>query len=244
MTNSVLGFETILLFTLSLLVAALAAIWWVRRGGRGLEWVLIAIPLAFGASYLSGLLFRVPDYQAGCPGACPGWQGHPIPTHLSDGLGAMIFWPLGFVLNAVIYYMGILVFSVIVVILASYFGWSRRGRRWKLIFLFIVIFFPLALAPTWLPPPQPHLAPPAQRLAINAARAWRWQLLAKGLFDRRLAVEDVRLHPDGQRHRVCFRVYTWFDLPYAHAYVDLEPAGVRATGGGLLPLDAPCWIQP
>ncbi|NOX62561.1 MAG: hypothetical protein GXP42_11555 [Chloroflexi bacterium] len=237
-----LGF--ILLITLVIAVGALAVVWWVRRSGRGLEWVLLAIPLALGASYLSSFLFRVPDYQAGCAGVCRGWWGHPLPTHISDGVGGAIFLPVGFALNAAAYYVAILLFSIFVALMASYFRWSERGRRWRLFFVIMVVFVPLALAPSWASPPQPNFPLPEQRLVINAERAWRWQLLAKSVSQRRLAAEDVRLHPDGERHRVCFRIYTWFYLPYRRAYVDLEPAGVRATGGGLLPLDASCWIQP
>jgi len=54
----------------------------------------------------------------------------------------------------------------------------------------------------------------------------------------------VRLHPDGRRQRVCFRLYTWFYLPHNRLYIDLEPAGVLSTGGGVIPLTASCWVQP
>jgi hypothetical protein len=111
-------------------------------------------------------------------------------------------------------------------------------------YVILTVVLPLALAPVWLPPPQPDLPPAAQRLAINAARNWRWQLQGRRLTDYRLAVEDVRQHPDGRRWRVCFRVYSWFYRPRTRLYIDLEPAGVRATGGGLIPLTASCWVQP
>ena len=134
--------------------------------------------------------------------------------------------------------------ALVVVWLATLWRWPERSLPWRLGFALIVVLLPLALAPAWLSPPEPQLPFADERLAINASRAWRWQLLAQSLNDRSLAVEDVRMHPDGERHRVCFRVYTWFDIPYRQVYVDLEPAGVRATGGGALPLSASCWVQP
>ncbi|MCO6450760.1 MAG: hypothetical protein J5I90_08225 [Caldilineales bacterium] len=227
-----------------LLATLFAAIWWLRHSNRGLEWLLLAAPLAFAASYLSSFLFRVAEYQAGCNGICPGWYGHPIATHLDDGFGDFVFDPVGFVLNAAIYYAIIVSASAFVAWLANYLRWPDRSVRWRLAFVAIVVVLPLALTPIWIPPPRPELPQRDLRLGINAARAWRWQLQSGSFFGRRLAVEDVRLHPDGEQHRVCFRMYTWFYIPYRHAYVDLEPTGVRATGGGVIPLNASCWVQP
>lgn len=233
----------ILLAFLLDLAGVLAAVWWLRRSRAGLDWVMVAAPLAFGFSYLSGVLFLVPDYQSGCTGLCSGWRGHPIPTHLGDSLGQMVFHPTGFLLNAAVYYAAFLAVSAALAWLAANRRWRERSRRWRLGFA-LLFLLPLAFSPNLLPPPAPRLPLADQRLAINAARSWRWQLRAQGLSERRLAVEDVRTHPDGQRHRLCFRVYTWFYLPYRHIYIDLEPAGVRATGGGVIPLDASCWVQP
>lgn len=239
-----MSFGSIFLALLLGLAGTLAAVWWLRRSRAGLDWVIIAIPLAFGLSYLSSILFRVPDYQSGCEGWCPGWGGHPIPSHRGDSLGQIAFYPTGFLLNAAVYYAALLAASAAIVWLAAYLRWRERRWRWRIGFLLLVVVTPLALSPNLLPPPAPTLPLGDQRLAINAERSWRWQLRAQSLAERRLAVEDVRNHPDGQRHRVCFRVYTWFYLPYRHIYIDLEPAGVRATGGGVIPLSASCWVQP
>lgn len=239
-----LNLNVILLVVAVSLVILLTAIWWLRRGRRGLNWVLLAVPLAFAASYLSSYLFHVPDYQAGCDGICTGWWGYPLPTHLSDGAGPPDLMPLGLAANAAIYYAGFLFAGMLVTLAADALHYSERSRRWRLAFLLLAVLVPLALAPAWLPPPTPDLPPAQQRLAINAARAWRWQLQFRRFSDRRLAVEDVRLHPDGKRHRVCFRIYTWFYIPLDRLYVDLEPAGVRSTGGGVIPLTASCWVQP
>lgn len=225
-------------------VAVLSAVWWVRRSRRGIDWVIAALPLAAILSYLSSILFHVPDYQAGCPGGCPGWWGYPIATYISNAVGEAEFDPIGFLLSLGFYYAFLLFVSVLVAWLANFLHWEERRLRWKVGFVLLVVVLPLALAPSYLPPPELRLSGPSQRLAINAARAWRWQLLARRLTDRRLAVEDVRLHPDGERQRVCFRAYTWFFIPSHRVYIDLEPAGVRATAGGSIPLSASCWVQP
>ncbi len=238
-----MSFANILLALLLGLTGILAAVWWLRRSRAGLDWVIVAAPLAFGFSYLSGLLFFVPDYQSGCTGLCPGWRGHPLATHLGNSLGQMVFHPSGFLLNAAVYYAVLLAISAALAWLAANRRWRERSRRWRLGFA-VLVLLPLALSPSLLPPPAPNLPLADQRLAINAARSWRWQLRGYSLSERRLAVEDVRTHPDGQRHRVCFRAYTWFYLPQRRIYIDLEPAGVRATGGGVIPLNASCWVQP
>lgn len=231
---------------LALLVVAivLAVVWWAQRGRRARIWLLLSVPLAFALSYLSGFLFQVPASQVDCPSLCPGWRGHPVPIARQDVLGDFHFDPRGFVLNSLSYQAFLLLGSLVEVRLAELAGWPRRSRRWRVGYVVLVVVIPLALAPLWLLPPQPPLSPSAQRLAINAARDWRWQLQGRRLTDYRLAVEDVRHHPDGSRWRVCFRVYSWFYWPRARLYIDLEPAGVRATGGGLIPLTASCWIQP
>lgn len=238
------SFNSLLLALMVSVAGILAAVWWARRGRGGLDWVIAAIPVALGLSYLSSVLFRVPDYQSGCNGLCPGWSGYPVATHMGNSLGQMVFRPTGFLLNGAVYYAALLAGTAAVAWIASYLHWTERRWRWRIGFLFLTVLVPLALSSTVLPPPAPHLPFADQRLAINATRAWRWQLQALRLSDRRLAVEDVRLHPDAARHRVCFRVYTWFFLPYRHIYIDLEPAGVRATGGGAIPLSTSCWVQP
>lgn len=243
MSTAVSSLDIFLILALVIL-AVLSAVWWLRHSRRGLDWILAAVPLAFGLSYLSSFLFRVPDYQSGCTALCPGWWGYPIATHLISAIGRPTFHPSGFALNSGVYYALLLVASTIVGWLAAYLRWPERRWRWRLGFILVIIIAPLALTPSWLPPPGPRLPMADQRLAINAERAWRWQLQARRLTDRRLAVEDVHLHPDGERRRVCFRAYTWFYLPYRHIYIDLEPAGVRAAGGGAIPLDASCWVQP
>ena len=229
---------------LYLLVTALAVIWWLRSGRQGLDWVMAAAPLSFGLSYLTSILFRTPDYLAGCEGWCPGWRGAPFPTHVSDGVGSMQFNPAGFIANAALFYTAILILSAGVAWLARQLKWWERRRRWRIGFVLLVVILPLALLPSLLPLREPALSGQEQRYAINAKRAWRWQLQSRRLSDRRLIVEDVRLHPDGERHRVCLRAYTWFYMPYDKVYVDLDPAGVRATGGGVIPLSDSCWVQP
>ena len=235
---------TLLGILLAALAGVLIIVWWLRHSPRGLDWVVAAVPLAFALSYLSSFIFRVPDYKAGCEGLCPGWWGYPIATHLSDGAGVGILNPGGFILNAVVYYILLLLFSGIVVWLAGQLHWSERRWRWRFVFLLLTVALPLAFLPTWFPPKVPQFPTEEQRLVNNAARAWRWQLQFRRWTDRRLAVEDVRPHPDGERHRVCFRVYTWFYIPYDKVYIDLEPEGVRATGGGVIDLSESCWVQP
>ncbi len=241
---SIPSLATVLGIVLYLLLTVLVLVWWLRRGRRGFDWTLIVAPLAFALSYLSSILFRVPDYQAGCDGRCPGWWGAPFPTHLSDGADAFTLNPLGFIANAALLYTVILILSAGIVLLAEQLKWPERSRRWRIGFVLIVVILPLALLPTLLPLREPDLSSPQQRYAINAKRAWRWQLQSRRFNDRRLIIEDVRLHPDGERHRVCLRAYTWFYIPYDKVYVDLEPAGVRATGGGAIPLSDSCWVQP
>ncbi|MCP4167632.1 MAG: hypothetical protein GY759_17325 [Chloroflexi bacterium] len=236
--------SSLLLSGAVILTALLAIVWWLRHSLRGLDRVIAAIPLAFAISYLSSFLFRAPDYQAGCEGICPGWWGYPLATHVNDGIGTPKFAPAGFILNAGIYYTAILVFSAIIVLLAEWLHWSERRRRWRIGFVLAAVLVPLALLPTFAPARQPQLSGTYQRLAINAERAWRWQLQSNRFSDRRLVVEDVRLHPNGELHRICFRAYTWFYLPHDKIYVDLEPTGVRAAGGGVIPLSESCWVQP
>ncbi len=234
----------VLAFLSYLLITVLAVVWWLRSGRRGLDWILIVAPLSFGLSYLSSILFRVSDFQAGCNGWCPGWRGTPFPTHISDGIGSVQFNPFGFIANAALYFTIILIASIGITWLAQLLNWSERRRRWRIGFALLVVILPLALLPTWLPLREPDLSGQEQRYAINAKRAWRWQLQFHRLADRRLIVEDVRLHPDGERHRVCLHAYTWFYIPRDRIYIDLEPAGVRATGGGVIPLSDSCWVQP
>ena len=230
--------------SLLVVIGVLSAVWWRRHSRRGLDWIVLAAPLALAASYLSSILFRVSDYQAGCEVFCPGWWGFPTATHVSDGGGSPQFYPLGFVVNAGVYYALILLGSVVVAWIAAAARWPERRPRWRVGFVLLAILLPLACLPLWVSPPAPPLSDAPQRLAVNAARAWRWQLQLRRTSDLRLAVQDVRLHPDGERHRVCFTVYTWFYLPHAQVYIDLEPAGVRATGGGVIPRAASCWVQP
>lgn len=239
-----MSFALILRIAGGALLTLLFVVWWLRRGRAGLNWLLLAAPLAFLASYGSSFLFRVPDYQAGCEGFCPGWWGHPLPTHISDGLGPPEFAAAGLAANAAIYYAALVIAGAIVALAAGVWRWAERSRGWRSLFLLAVVLLPLALTPAWIAPPAPTLPQAEQRLANNAARAWRWQLRLRRFSDRGLAVEDVRLHPDGRRQRVCFRLYTWFYLPHNRLYIDLEPAGVLSTGGGVIPLTASCWVQP
>lgn len=227
-----------------LLITILVVVWWLRYGRRGFDWILIVAPLAFVFSYLSSIIFRVPDYQAGCNGRCPGWWGAPFSTHVSDGTGAFTLNPVGFIANAALFYTVILITSAGIVLLTDQLKWSERSLRWRFGFVLVVVILPLALLPTLLPIREPDLSSSELRYAINAKRAWRWQLQSRRFNDRRLVVEDVRLHPDGERRRVCLRAYTWFYIPYDKIYVDLEPAGVLATGGGVIPLSDSCWVQP
>ncbi|NOZ51185.1 MAG: hypothetical protein GXP37_14255 [Chloroflexi bacterium] len=219
-------------------------VWWLRRHAHGLEWVMLVLPLAFGLSYLSSLLIQVVPYRAGCLGYCEGWRGYPLATHMLAVGGRAVFDAGGFVLNAGVYFLILLVFSAVVLQLAHVFRWSQHRQRWRLLFVLVVIVAPWAYSPNWAPMPQPRLPLAEQRLAINAARDWHWQFRAGRFFERALALEDVRQHSDGQRFRVCFRAYSWFFIPSHHVYIDLEPAGVRATSGGTIPLSASCWVQP
>ena len=231
-----------LLFTLfNILIIVLLIVWWLRWTPRGLEWIALFLLGAIGLSYLSGIIFHVPPYQAGCTGLCPGWRGYPFPTHYIETGNIPIFAPVSFVRNVFFYYAILLSFGALVAWLARQFRWPAQTWKRRLLFILVVIVLPLATLPMWLPPPQPDLPHPQQRLAINAARNWRWQLHLRSFMDRRLAVEDVRPTPDGQHQRVCFRIYTWFYLPYQRAYIDLDAPGVQAIDGAEIPLSESCW---
>ncbi len=233
------------IFTFFLLLAViLLVVWWLRWTRRGLEWVTFFLFGALGLSHLSGIVFRAPPYQTGCKGLCPGWWGHPIATHHVQAGGVVLFDPASFVRNAFFYYAALLAFGAVAAWLGRLYHWSARSWLQRLFFLLAVIILPLAVLPLWAPPPQPKVSGPPQRLVINAARDWRWQLHLNGVMTRRLALEDVRLAPDGQHQRVCFRIYTWFYLPYARTYIDLGPEGVRALDGDNIPLAQSCWQQP
>jgi len=233
----------LLLTLLNVLIIVLLIVWWLRWTPRGLEWIAFFLFGAIGLSYLSGILFYAPPYQAGCNGLCPGWQGYPFPTHYIETGDIRVFAPVSFVRNAFFYYAILLGFGALVAWLARQFHWTSLSWKRRLLFLLLVIVLPLATLPMWLPPPQPDLPTPEQRLAINAARDWRWQLHLRSFMDRRLAVEDVRPAPDGKHQRVCFRTYTWFYLPYGRVYIDLDTTGVQAIGGAEIPLSESCWSQ-
>ncbi len=233
----------ILFILINLLVVVLMVVWWLRQTPRGLEVVTVLLFISIGVSYLSGLIFRTPPYQVGCEGLCTGWVGHPFLTHHIEVGGQKVFDPLSFVRNTFFYYAIILSYGAFVTWLAQRINWP--GRKWKqrLLFILIVIILPLASTPMWLPPPQPGVTGEDQRIVINAARSWRWQLHERSFMDRRLALEDMRPSPESDGQRVCFRIYTWFYLPYRHTYIDMEPEGVRAVDGAEIPLSQSCWTQ-
>lgn len=237
-------FATLFFTILQLLVIALLIVWWLHWMSSGLEWVVFAFVVAAMLSYFSSKVFIVPPYRAGCEGICGGWRGFPILTHHIAAGDIVLFDAVSFARNTLFYYAYLLGFSGLIVWLGRLWRWPVRSWRQRFVFLLIIVLLPLATLPMWVPPPQPHLLLPEQRLAINAARDWRWQLHLSGFMDRRLALEDVRDLPDGESHRVCFRIYTWYYLPYRHVYIDLEPAGVRAIGGAEIPLSDSCWTQP
>ena len=237
-------FSIFLLTLLQALAVILLIVWWLRWTPRGLEWVTIFLFGAIGLSYLSSYLFRVPPYQVGCDGLCPGWWGFPILTHRIETGGIVFFDPTSFVRNAFFYYAVLLAFGGFVAWLGHQLRWSARSWKKRLLFILLIIVLPVATLPLWVPPPQPEVSGPEQRLVINAARDWRWQLHLRSFMDRRLALEDVRLSPEHEYQRVCFRIYTWFYLPYGHAYIDMEPEGVRAVTGAEIPLSESCWTQP
>jgi hypothetical protein len=233
----------ILFILANALIIVLMVVWWLRQTTRGLEAVAVLLILSIGIRYLSSLIFRVPPYQVGCDGLCTGWLGHPFPTHHVEAGGQTVFDPLSFVRNTVFYYAIVLAYGAFVTWLAQTFHWSARRWKQRLLFIFVVIILPLASTPMWLPPPQPRVSGEDQRIAINAARSWRWQLHERSFMDRRLALEDMRTSPESDNQRVCFRIYTWFYLPYRHTYIDMEPEGVRAVDGAEIPLSESCWTQ-
>jgi hypothetical protein len=236
-------FTALLITLLQILVITLLIVWWVRWSRRGLEWVTVWLFMAIGISYLSSYLFRVPPHQVSCDGLCAGWRGFPFHTHFVGMADEVFFQPVSFVRNVLFYYVVILSFTAVIIWLGQWFRWQRRPWWARILFILVVIVMPLATMPWWVSPPQPQVSGPEQRLAINAARDWRWQLRLDSFMHRRLALEDVRPMPDDEHQRVCFRVYTWFYLPYAHAYVNLEPEGVRAIDGANIPLAQSCWEQ-
>ena len=230
----------ILTLLLQIIVILLLLVWWARWTPRGLAWAAFALLAAAGLSYLSGLIFHVPPYQVGCDGTCPGWRGYPLPTHHILPGNRVLFDGPSFVRNAFFYYAVLLAYSAIVAWLVRRFRMTERGwSRWLLFILAVIL--PLASTPLWLPPPQPAVSTADLRLVNNAARDWRWQLHLRGEMDRRLALEDIRPAPDGEGPRVCFRIYTWFYLPYQRVYIDLDKAGLRARDGREIPLTQSCW---
>ncbi len=234
----------VLFLALQTILIVLLIIWWIRWSPQGLWWAVASLFLAIGLSYFSGVLFQVPPYQVGCEGFCAGWKGFPWPTHHIQPDTKLLFDGPSFVRNGFFYYAVLLAVSAFIAWLASWFRWSQRSWKQRIFFIFIVIVLPLATLPMWIAPPQPQLSKPDQRLVINAARDWRWQLHLRGWMDRRLALEDLRASPNGEGQRVCFRIYTWFYLPYQRAYIDLDTAGVLAIKGGEIPLSQSCWTQP
>jgi magnesium-transporting ATPase (P-type) len=231
----------ILILLLQALIIALLIIWWVRWSPRGLAWAAFGLLAAVGLAALTSLLFYVPPYQVGCDGWCPGWRGYPLPTHRIDVEGGVQFDAPSFVRNAFFYYALFLAASAIVAWLARRFRWPERTWKARFIFVLAVVVLPLAVTPMLAPPPQPPVNAEAQRLSINAARNWGWQLHMRGFMDRRLALEDIRSMPGAEGPRVCFRIYTWFYLPYQRAFIDLDEAGVRALGGAEIPLTQSCY---
>jgi len=239
-----MSLSLLLLLLLQALVIILFVVWWLRWTPRGLEWITIFLFVALGLSYLSSYIFRVPPYQVGCDGLCPGWWGYPIPTHHVETGDIVLFDPVSFVRNTFFYYSIVLSFGAVVAWLGRRLQWRSRSWAQRFLFILIVVVLPLATLPMWMPPPQPEVSGPDQRLVINAARDWRWQLRLRSFMDRRLALEDVRPSPGDEHQRVCFRIYTWFYLPYARTYIDLDAAGVRAVDGAEIPLSESCWTQP
>ncbi len=233
----------ILFALLQILVIILFIVWWLRWTPRGLEWIAIFLLAALGLSYLSSQLFRVPPYQVGCEGLCPGWRGYPFPTYHIETGDIVVFDPVSFVRNTFFYYSIVLSFGAVIAWLGRRLHRTSRSWTQRLLFILIIVLLPLATLPIWLPPPQPPVSGPEQRLVINAARDWRWQLHLRDFMDRRLALEDVRPAPDGESQRVCFRIYTWFYLPHQRTYIDLDAAGVRAVDGAEIPLLESCWNQ-
>ncbi len=234
----------LLVLFLLLLSILLLILWWVRGFSRGLIWVTVAILGAVGLSYLSSLLFRVPPYHVSCPETvCAGWAGYPYPVYHLAPDGTVTWDGPSFVLNSFFYDAALLAFSALVAGLARGFRWGQRAWRTRVVFILVVVLLPLATLPIWVPPPQPPTSIPERRLVNNAARAWRWQLHMRGWMDRRLALEDVLATPEGPGSRVCFRVYTWFYLPYRRVVIDLDEAGVRARDGQILPLSARCYVN-
>ena len=233
------------LFTLlQIIVVILLIVWWLRWTPRGLELVTIFLFAAIGLAYLSTRIYSVPPYQVGCDGLCPGSLGYPYPSYHIEAGDIAIFDPVAFVKSAFFYYAVLLGFGATIAWLGRQFHWAARSWPQRFLFFLLTVVLPLATLPMWLPPPQPKVTGPEQRIVINAARDWNWQLHLRGFMDRRLALEDVRSVPDQERQRVCFRLYTWFYLPYRHIYIDMEPEGVRALTGAEIPLSESCWTQP
>ena len=229
---------------LQLLFIILLIVWWVRWTPHGWEWVTILLFAAIGLVYFFHRVFLIPPYQVGCNGLCPGWMGYPYPSYHIVAGDIRIFDSVAFVRNTFFYYAILLAFSAMVAWLGQRFRWATRSWLQRILFVFFIVILPWATLPMWAPPPQPQVSGSEQRIILNAARAWNWQLHLRSFMDRRLALDDMRLAPDGEHQRVCFRIYTWFYLPYRHVYIDMEPDGVRALNGTEIPFSESCWIQP
>jgi hypothetical protein len=171
-------------------------------------------------------------------------MGYPYASYHIEAGNVVIFDPVAFVRNVFFYYAILLGFGAIIAWLAQQFRWRARSWPQRLVFIFLIFILPLAILPMWAPPSQPAVSGPEQRIVINAARDWHWQLHLRSVMDRRLALIDMRSTPDREHQRVCFRIYTWFYLPYRHVYIDMEPEGVRALTGAEIPLSESCWTQP
>jgi hypothetical protein len=223
-------------------VVVLLAIWWQQQTFRWPVIIVIFLVAAAMLSWWSATAFQVVDYRAGCDGLCPGFRGAPVSFYTGETAGGL-FQPGMFVLNSLVYLVLLMGWGAVIYALLArddhLLGLSGAGR---LLFGCILFLLPLAMAPSYIPPPQAHVRGDSQRVAINAQREiYMYDALAPAPI-LRAGLEDVRPRVDGSPGlRVCLRTYTFFYLPTGHMYLDMTPEGVHSTGGGIQTNDRSCW---
>ncbi len=235
----------------SALLITLMVIWWRQRTAQWFRITMATLLLALLLCISSFSLFFVPPYLVSCASGCPGWRGypHPVATVALNGVSTLL--PLDFLVNLLLLWLLTLGASVTWYLLGYGYGWPRRSRRARLLFVLLVVILPWALLPRYLNPPQPTASGKELRLAVNARRAAESTYDIVGLWVQRLALEDVRtasveIETEGGNisalaERVCLRGYTYFYLPWRRYRIELDGAGRIGVDLKTLPLDESCW---
>jgi hypothetical protein len=175
-----------------LLLALLLVLWWRQQTKVWLRVVLGALLVALLLAIASFYFFVVPPHFAGCPTGCAGWRGYPLRIALFRLDGVSEVGAADFALNVLILFLLVLTASTVWSLAATVVRLGERGRRWKILFVLLLVLSPWAFLPRILNPPQPALDGEDLRLANNARRAAEFTYGITGLWIHRLAIEDLR----------------------------------------------------